>query len=333
MSNILSNESTGKKWYQKPENLTGAIVITIIGVIGMKYGAQLLSGIMNLAGFLGVAAVITIILATLITQWRTIGSVWQVLMYKLTNAIYSIDPIAIAWTKIDKLKERKEKVNSGLVKIKGALYNVTSQLQKNEQTIEENNTRILALEKMGNKDLEIKLLAQDNVRLEPWNEDLKKLQATMTNMQNGLTKLFEAADFVIRDKTRELQMLESRYNSVKIGWKAVSEAQGIYGSSKDRADLEQLIGLADNDMNEKLADMDRFMELAAPVFMQVDIEKNINDVKVQEMIKKVKKGDLDKMLSNITSPTGTKKVNQGVPDQNISGQKIAAGNSKYNLED
>lgn len=318
MSNLIpSAGDSGKKWYQRPENLTGAVFVAFLAIIGYNYGAGLLSGILNLWGFLGLAIAMTIFLALIITQWRLIGTVWQVLMYKLTNAVYKIDPIAIAWAKLDKMREKRDRINDAVVKIKGARNKVVAQVRANETKFNDNNVKIQALHNSKGSPLQLKLLASENVRLEEWNKDLNPLNDTMTNMQEGLIKLFEAANFVIEDKNNDLSMLEQRYNSVKIGWAAIKEAQGIYGTnSKDRADLEQLINIADTDMNNKLAEMDRFMELAAPVFTEVDMEKAVSDIKVQEMIDKVSKGAIDDMIDNITNqntvPT-QKKVTAGKP--------------------
>lgn len=340
MSNLLTSpDSTGKKWYQRPENLTSAIILSIVGFVGYKYGAALLSGILSLGGFLLLSGVIAAFIAFFVTQRRMVGTVWNVLMYKLTNAIYSIDPIAIAWAKLDNLKEKKDKINKAVEKIKGGLYNVTAQINTNNKEFKKNEESINALNKMGNKELEVRLMASDNVRLEQWNKDLLPLQVTMTNMQAGLVKLYDAANFVIRDKESELTMLEKRYKSVKIGWAAVKEAQGIYGNSKDRQELESLISMADTDMNNKLAEMDRFMEMAAPVFMEADIEKNIHDVRVQEMINKVTKGELDKVIDNMTGVTpAPKKVTQGGVLNTLPVQKDAvevpkeSSSGKYNLD-
>jgi len=310
MANMISNssESSGKKWYQKPENLTSGAFLIILGVIGMKYGASLLQGALNLAGFAITAGILALFASFIISQWRMLTTVWQVSMYKLTNWVYRIDPIAVAWSRLDSLKEKRDKINKSVEKIKGALYNVTRQVNSNITEIETKKTQIRAINNIGGKELQLKLLAGDCARIEQWNTELIPLQQTMENMQNGLKKLYEAANFIIQDKESELTLLEKRYNSVKIGWAAVKEAQGIYGkNSKDRQELEEMIDFAGQDMDNKLAEMDRFMELAAPVFTQVDIENSVNDIKVKEMIERVTKGDLDKVLENMTSPTPIKK--------------------------
>lgn len=294
--------SSDKKWYQKPENITSAIFVLILGYIAYNFGVGLLSGALSLLGFLGTSIVIAIIVAFLVTQWQLIGTVWNVLMYKLTNWVYKIDPISIAWARLNSLKEKAEKINKAVERIKGALYNTESQINKNDSEISEKEEEVKALAKL-NKQMEMKLIANQIQRLQDWNKQLEPLRATMLNMQNGLTKLYEAAEFVIKDKESDLTFLEKKYNSVKIGWAAVKEAQGIYGkNSQDRKDLEQLIGLADTDMNNKLAEMDRFMDLAAPVLMQADIESTINDNKAQDIINRLTGGEIDKVIDNLKNP-------------------------------
>jgi len=294
--------SSDKKWYQKPESITSAIFVLILGYIAYNFGVGLLSGALSLLGFLGTSIVIAIIVAFLVTQWRLIGTVWNVLMYKLTNWVYKIDPISIAWARLNSLKEKAEKINKAVERIKGALYNTESQINKNDSEISEKEEEVKALAKL-NKQMEMKLIANQIQRLQDWNKQLEPLRATMLNMQNGLTKLYEAAEFVIKDKESDLTFLEKKYNSVKIGWAAVKEAQGIYGkNSQDRKDLEQLIGLADTDMNNKLAEMDRFMDLAAPVLMQADIESTINDNKAQDIINRLTGGEIDKVIDNLKNP-------------------------------
>lgn len=218
MATLLSSssESGTKKWYQKPENLTGTIFLIILGVIAYKYGAGLLSGALSMLGFLWVSIIITVIVAFLITQRRLIGTVWQVLMYKFTNMIYSIDPIAIAWSKVERLKDKRAKINKQVERIKGALYNVTSQIESNQKSYDLNAQKIQTLSKKENMQSEVNLLASENVRLENWINDLLPIETTMKNMQAGLKKLDDAANYVIRDKVSELTLLEKRYNSVKM---------------------------------------------------------------------------------------------------------------------
>lgn len=321
--NSLQSNNSGKKWFQKPENLTSAIFIAFLGYVGYNFGAGLLSGALSLLGFLGTSILIAIIVGFIVTQWRLIGTVWNVLMYKLTNWVYKIDPISIAWTRLKTLKEKSEKINTAITKVKGALNNVKSQINKNKAEILEKEAEVKALAKL-NKQLEMKLVANQIQRNVDWNKQLEPLYATLANMEAGLIKLYEAAEFVIKDKENDLTYLEKKYNSVKIGWAAVKEAQGIYGkNSQDRQDIEQLIGIADTDMNNKLAEMDRFMDLAAPILMQTDIERTMNDDKAQDIINRLTGGEIDKVIENLKSPN--------TPSQAENKQLEEASISKNNL--
>ncbi len=308
MSNLIpmggNSQSSEKKWYQKPENLTSAIFLIVIGYIGYKFGAGLLAGILNLAGFIGVAAVLAVLIGVFLTQRRAISGLWGVSMYKLTNAIYRIDPIAIAFQKLKSLEQKAEQINKAVINISGELKKVTTQIEQNKKEIITKTDQIKALSKQNRpREMEMKLLAKDITRFESWNEDLLPLQNTMTTMQFGIKKLYEAANFVIADKKSDLAILQKRYESVKIGWAAVRNAQSIYGkNSNDRQEIETLIGLADEDMNNKLAEMDNFMEMAAPVFTEVDIQNSINDTKMQEMINRITGGELDKVIEKIQTP-------------------------------
>jgi chromosome segregation ATPase len=320
------------------------LFLSLIGYIAYNFGAGLLSGALSFLGFLGTTIVIAIVLGFIVTQRKLIGTVWNVLMYKLTNWIYKIDPISIAWSRLNSLKEKAEKINKSVERIKGALYNTESQISKNQSEISEKEEEVKALSKL-NKQMEMKLIANQIQRLQDWNKQLEPLRDTMLNMQNGLNKLYEAAEFVIKDKESDLTFLEKKYNSVKIGWAAVKAAQGIYGkNSEDRKDLEQLIGLADTDMNNKLAEMDRFMDLAAPVLMQVDIESTINDNKAQDIINRLTGGEIDKVIDNLKNPQTPAQENHKeldaasvskntLPDINSSSPIKLHSQSDYNVLD
>ena len=301
---MSTTQSSDKKWYQKPENLTSAVFISVLGYIGYNFGAGLLAGILSLGGFLLLSGVMSIALGLIYYQHRTIGTVWNVLMYKLTNSIYKIDPIAIAWSKLASLKVKGENINKAVARIRAAFSKVTNQLNTNNKEIKEKTMQIQALNASNrtDKDISIKLLGNQIIRLEDWNKDLTPLQSTMDNMHVGLKKLYDASQFIIKDKENYLTTLQQRYDSVKIGWDAIKDAQGIYGTnSRDRQDIEQLIGIANDDMNIKLAEMDNFMEQAQPVFQQVDLEKSMNDINVQNLIDKLTGSELDKTIENLTS--------------------------------
>jgi len=340
-----SIQTSDTPWYKKPENFTSAAFLLILGYIAYNYGAGLLSGSLALLGFLGTTIVTGIIVAFIVTQWRLIGTVWNVLMYNLTNWFYKIDPISIAWTKVESLKKKAEKINQAVVKIKGSFNSIQSQITLNNSQIAEKEEEVKALAKLENKQNLMKLAANEITRLKDWNNELVPLLATMTNMQNGLTKLHDAADYVIQDKTSELTILEKKYNSVKVGWNAIRQAQGIYGkNSEDRKDLERAIGFAGEDMNNKLAEMDRFMEMAAPVFMQVDVNNIMQDNKAQEIIDQLTSGEIDKVIDNLKSsntPPPVKEakkleaasVSTNTLPQSPEAEKVPAKKSSYNVMD
>jgi len=299
MADTIAN--TGKKqFWQKPENLTSLVFFGIIGVVAYKYGAGLLSGALSFLGFLGVSIVSAIILGTIITQWNNIGTIWKVLMYKLTDWTWmTLDPIKVAFAKLDNMKEKRDAINKSIESIKGARMNVERQLSINIKTINHNKDEAEQLVKM-NRTSDAKLKLSSNVRLEKWDDQLTPLQKTMLTMEGGLGKLYEAADFVIKDKEDELTILGQQYKSVKVGWQAIGQAKGILGAnSREREDIEHLINMAGEDMTNKVAEMDRFMEMAAPVLQNVDIENGIRDAKVQEIVDQMQKGMLDKTIDSI----------------------------------
>lgn len=300
---MTTSTDSGKKWYQKPENITSGIFIAILSYIGYNFGAALFAGALNLMGFMATMGVLALIVGFFVTQRRLVSTVWNVLMYKLTNSFYKIEPMAIAWTRLNSLKQKAEKINAAITKISGTLLKIQKDIERNNAEIAEKERQVQALNKLG-KQNEMKLVANQIARANDWNTSLIPIRDTLVNMKAGMNKIYDAAEFVIKDKEDELTSLEKRYESVKIGWSAVKEAQDIYGkNSADRQDLEQLIGLADTDMNNKLAEMDRFMELASPVFMESDIQNTMNDAKAQEVINRLTNGgEIDQVIANLQNP-------------------------------
>lgn len=293
-------ETTGKKPFLKPENITGIIFLAALGFVAYNYGPGLFWGAVNLAGASVVLGTLGASVMLIAWQRKAIADIWRVGMYKLTNLIYSIDPIAVAWQKLGKMKKKSENIRDSITKIEGSRKNVQRQLSVNQGLIDEYKEKVEALKNLNRPPAESLLLARKAERLVKYNDQLKPIENTMGIMKNGLTKLYDAAQFVIEDKSDELKTLESQYNAVKLGWAAVGKAKSALDpNSEERATLEKMIDMAGTDMSMKLAEMDMFLEQAQPILREVDLNKAIDDDKIQKLVDKWQNGDLDKMVGTI----------------------------------
>jgi len=336
MNNSLTTtggSDSKKNFFQRPENITSVLFLALIGIVAYKYGVGLFWGAVGLVGFGLVMALVGLVVTFFIAQRQNIATIWQVLMYKITNFVYSIDPIAVAWSKLAKMKEKRDSIDESVTKLKGAYFNVKRQLDANEKEIANNLERAETLVKMDKK-TDAALCVKKAERLKNWNSQLAPLEKTMLTMQNGLKKIYEAANFIITDKEDELTILEKQYNSVKIGWNAIGKAKAIF-NSEERLDLEKAINIAGEQMTNNLAEMDRFMEQAAPVLQEVDIENGIRDARIQSLITQMENGDLDKIIDNISNirslPEGDKNNTVDFSQQavKISTKTVPASKSKY----
>lgn len=190
-----------KKFWQKPEGVTGAIFLAaIVGGLGflIATNAAFLAGLAaNTVSLVAMLAVLAaIIYMVLDPKMRNL--VWY--MYKsvmrtITGWFVQIDPIGILKSYTDDLKSNLSKMNKQIGQLKGQMHKLKELIVNNQREIKSNLAQASKAKQVDKKNIMI-LKSRKAGRLKESNMKLEDLYKKMEILYRVLTKMYENSEIL-----------------------------------------------------------------------------------------------------------------------------------------
>jgi hypothetical protein len=298
--NIQSQKNTSRKsFWQKPEGITGLITFGLLGYGFYKILPNLIEFAENTIYLGAMVGGITLLSYLIIDNKSLIWYMYKTAMFKITNFFYRIDPIAVAKIYIKHLREKKEDIGEQIEKLNGSIKKTEMDIEENNKQISENSIRASEAPKF-NMNSQAMLAAKDVIRLQDWNRELQPLVDNMKKTQSFMKKMYEIADYIIKDKESEISIMEKKYKSIKIAVSALRSAQDVMGQNEKEAGFEQAMEFIKEDMANKLGEMDRILEMATPYINELDLQNAIEDKKAMELLNSFNEEAFKSGLNNLT---------------------------------
>jgi hypothetical protein len=270
-----------KSFWQRKEGKTGMFfLVALIGAV--LYGAYYLLPIINkilqdavqTAIYGGALAVILLILTNKKVH-NLIGMSFRLIMRNITSWFVTIDPIGILKECLAKLDENMETFNKQLGIVKGVMVGLRRKIEK--YLSEYKNYMDLANEAQKKNNAKA---ASSNAMFAQRRKDaaerLGKFHRKLEAIYRILSKMYENCG-IIRDQTKDnIEMNEDEWESTKAAYKATRSAMSVInGNADDRALKEQALEFMAHDTDQKLGEMERFLEVSKGVLDGIDLQNDV----------------------------------------------------------
>lgn len=270
-------DSSGKKWYQRPENITGLIIAGGFLWLGLYFMPLIIIAAQNTlyATFL-VGALAAVTFAILDKDIRAmVYYSWKMVTKKLTGIIINLDPIAIVETYLKKMESRLEE----MLESKDALG---GQIKKLNMVITENNNKVSKSLKLAQAaaakgdNLNKATFAMEAQQLKISNDNLSATYTKMELMFRVLDKMYKNTEFILHNtkmqvdiKKREREAIMAGHKAMQSGWRIIK------GDTEQKAMFDQAMESIADTMGRQLSEMERIMDMSSGIMDGVDLEKGI----------------------------------------------------------
>jgi len=333
MNPIDTDNFKQKSFWKRPEGVTGTIFLVglLIGggyllSIALPTLIALASNILYLSGMLLVLA--AVIYMVLDPKMRTlVGYMYKSVMRWITGIFVNIDPIGILKSYVDDLKDNLSKMSTQIGALRGQMRKLKMLMEKNEKEID-NNMKLASMAKQKGKDQQVILSARKASRLKDSNAKYLALHNKMEVMHRILAKMYQNSEILLEDTKDQVNLKEQERKAIRASHSAMKSAMSVISGDPDkRAMFDAAIEAVNDDVANKVGEMERFMEMSANFMDSVDLQNGVFEEDGIKMLEKWEKESTLMLLGDSTGITDTLDLNQ--PTARPEAQKGSKSDSSY----
>ncbi len=298
----MNQDFKPKSFWQKPEGVTGAIVLGGVVIGGGFLLASILptlivlaSNVLYLSGMLLVLG--AIIYMILDPKMRNL--VWY--MYKsvmrwITGIFVQIDPIGVLKSYVEDLKGNLRKMNKQVAQLRGQMHKLKEIIHNNQKSIE-SNLNLASRAKEKNKKSQVILKSRKAGRLKESNMRLEDLYKKMEVLYRVLTKMYENSEIMMEDIKDQVEVKEQERKAILSSHSAMKSAMNIISGNKDKkAMFDMALEAIADDVSQKVGEMERFMDMSSSFMDSVDLQNGVFEEEGMKMLEKWEKEGVSLIL-------------------------------------
>jgi len=270
-----------KSFWQKPEGITGGIVLAGLVIGGgfllsalMPILIPALSNTLALAGLL--AALGAVVYMVLDPKMRAL--VWY--MYKsvmrtITGWFIEIDPIGILKGYVADLESNLRNMNRQIAKLRGQMHKLNESIVNNKKNIQSNLT--LAQKAKESQEQSVMILKSRKAgRLKESNVKLEDLYKKMEILYRVLTKMYQNSEVLIEDVKDQVKVKDQERKAIIASHSAMKSAMTIINGDKDKKEMfDMALEAIAVDVSQKVGEMERFMDMSANFMDSIDLQNGV----------------------------------------------------------
>jgi len=297
----MQNPSNEKSFWSRKEGKGGMVIVTALAVGALILLYRFLPALIFIVEntlYLGALIGVGCFGAWIVFDPRNRAIIFysfKIISKKMTGIIIQMDPIAILNAFVDSMEKNLGQMNEQITKLKSTMRRVKSRIDDNKNRIENNLTMAHHAQKSGNKKI-IYLKTRKAGRLKDSTLTLEGLYTKMEVIYRVLTKMYDNCSILAEDTKEEIKDKQDEWEAVKQANSAMKSAMSVINGDKDkRAIYEQALSFMADDLENKIGEMERFMELSEDFTANVDLENEVMSGKGLEMLEKWEK-DADSII-------------------------------------
>lgn len=331
---VRFDEQKPKTFWKRPEGVTGALFLTgIVAGLGylvvsnLNFLIGLAANVLYLSGMLLALGVILY----LIFDKRSRNLIWY--MYKsvmrwITGLFVNMDPIGILKTYVEDLAGNLVKMRKQIGLVRGQMRQLSSLMDKNRTEIEQ-NMQLAAAAREANKEKQLLLSTRKAARLKETNAKYQALHNKMEILYRILNKMHQNSEILLEDTKDQVKLKEQERKAIRASHSAMKSAMSVISGDPDkRAMFDAAMESINEDVANKVGEMEQFMEMSADFMESVDLQNGIFEEKGLKMLEEwEEKSTL--MLLNPGGTTSEDILDLDSPIAKPEEQKRSSGDTKY----
>jgi len=244
---------------------------------------------------------------------------------KILGAIVKMDPISILEDTIKKMYRTIGKLENSMSKLNGVRLKLKDKIKEKKSELKDCLDRKNVAIKMGKQDVQI-IEDRQSVRLQSLVEDYISLSASSEKWYASMSKIADMAKLTVQDAENEVEAQKEKYEMVKLSHSAFKSAMSVINGDPDELALyNQAWQYTQQDIMNKLGEMDRVINSAGGIMDKIDVEKEIYKIKGNDLLTKYNELGLDALFATMEpSKTAFPVAGMGIGERTLSQSK-----SKY----
>lgn len=300
-----------KSFWKKPEGTTGAIfLVALLGGLGYLVASNLdfLIGLFEQTLYLGILLAVLAAVVYMVLDPRMRNLVWysyKSIMRWFTGLFVQIDPIGILKSYVDDLQNNLVKMRKQVGVLKGQMRKLQNLVKENEETIQDQMKLASAARDKG-MDSQLTLATRKAARLKDSNEKYQVLLNKMQVMYRILTKMEQNSIILLEDTKDQVALKEQERKAIRTSHSAMKSAMSVISGDPDkRAMFDAAMENINDDVANKVGEMERFMEMSANLMDSIDLQQGVFEDEGLKMLEQWEKQSTLMLMEGGSSDSST----------------------------
>lgn len=305
-------ENTLAKFDQKTKSLfdqkggTIGMVVLALGIIAViifigPILALLQAALQHLLGIIVLVLVISGILYLIFDKnaRRIVGTLYMMAIQKVMGLVVKMNPIVIMEDGIRKLWKRIEFIEEKMGLLNSVRLDIKDKIKIKKREVQDELDRREVARKQGKAEA-FNVADRQVVRLTSLTQEYIDFDTSCENWYKTLSRLAELAKYTAEDATNEVEVQKERYKMVKTSHSAFKSVMSIIsGNPDDRAMFNQAFGFVNQDIMEKIGEMDRVINTTGGLLDKMSVDNEILSIKGEDISKKYKELGIDALFTKL----------------------------------
>ncbi len=298
------SEIKPKSFWQKPEGITGALVITgaILG-IGYVLTTALASVLAllstTLGSIIGLMGLGLVLYMAIDNKSRSLVSyMFKSAMRWITGFFIKIDPISILNGYVEELKSNLKQMRKQIYKLRSQKHKLKEMIINNEKEIS-SNLNLAKTHRDSNDEAQMILKSRKAGRLQQSNMKLDELYRKMEILDRVLNKMYQNSVILAEDIEDQVSIKETERKAILASHSAMKSAMSVIKGDKDKKEMfdAALEAIAD-DVSNKVGEMENFMTMSENFMQSIDLQNGVFEEEGLKMLEKWEKEGVSILLGS-----------------------------------
>jgi hypothetical protein len=301
---MMDNNITTKSFWQRPEGAVGKVgVVAMLGGLGVllyKMLPFLITLTQNLLHFsfllLALGALIYVVMDKKVRN--LIFFMYKSFIRWLTGLFIEINPIGILKSYIDDLKGNLSSMSKQMAIVKGQMQQLKQLMDENKKHIE-NNLKLASKAKETDKQAIMVLKSRKAGRLQESNMRYDELYKKLELLYRVLLKMYENSEIMLEDIEDQVLVKDQERKAIRASHSAMKSAMNIIAGNSDKREMfDQALESIADDVNSKIGEMERFMEMSNSFIQSIDLQNGVFEEEGLQLLEKWEKEGVSLLLGN-----------------------------------
>lgn len=234
-----------------------------------------------------------------------VGTMYMIYVRKLMGLVVKLDPIAILKDGIRKMYDKIANMEKNMEKLNGVRLALKDKIKEKKTELKNAVDRTNSAEKLGKADVAL-IEKRQVTRLTDLTASYIEMSDSAEKWYATMSKIAEMAKLYALDSENEVNAQEEKYKMIKLSHNAFTSAMSVIKGDPDELALyNQAFLYVNDDIMNRVGEMDRVCNTAGGLLDKIDIEKEMFGIKGDDLMKKYNEIGIEGMFSGLKNPPST----------------------------